>query len=460
MIPPRIEVVDALMGSGKTTWCIAYMTEVHRAWLSKFMMGEALDTDRPRFVYVTPLIDEAERIQLGCPDLKFKDPKPIHGRKFWDLKALLRAGENVATTHALFSMFDGEAYDLISAGGYTLVIDEALSTVELFGELTTADRNVLFEHNMVFIEPVSKRLRWNHQDHGEYKGRFEKIRDLCDNGNLVVYGQGSDRKILLWQFPSEMLWSFDRIFIFTYLFLGSPMSLYLQAEGLAFALKSLKDGHLVDHSEVGESEAKAKLRSLINIYEGRKNRIGEKQSGKSHPFSSSWFNHVLKSNPRVLETLRGSVETYVRRDAQTPSPLNGWATFKKVVGPLKGEGYARGLIPLGTKATNAYQKKATMIYLASNFFHPVVRSFFESRGIPVYEDLYALSEFIQWLWRSRIRNYEPINVFVPSERMRGLFVAWLNSTNTTALLPKPTAVPPQSSVSVPEYQPLARKELA
>ena len=42
------------------------------------------------------------------------------------------------------------------------------------------------------------------------------------------------------------------------------------------------------------------------------------------------------------------------------------------------------------------------------------------------EDLYSLSELIQWIYRSRIRNGEKINLYIPSKRMRELLIDWLN----------------------------------
>lgn len=41
-------------------------------------------------------------------------------------------------------------------------------------------------------------------------------------------------------------------------------------------------------------------------------------------------------------------------------------------------------------------------------------------------ELYALSEMLQWIWRSRIRNGEEINIYVASKRMRGLLIRWMN----------------------------------
>ena len=48
------------------------------------------------------------------------------------------------------------------------------------------------------------------------------------------------------------------------------------------------------------------------------------------------------------------------------------------------------------------------------------------KGVSVDEDTWALSELIQWVFRSAIRENKEINVYIPSERMRNLLVEWLN----------------------------------
>ena len=57
---------------------------------------------------------------------------------------------------------------------------------------------------------------------------------------------------------------------------------------------------------------------------------------------------------------------------------------------------------------------------------PTVKMFIESRGVTVDQDQYALSALVQWIFRSAIRDGEPITLYIPSERMRGLLIDWLN----------------------------------
>jgi len=100
---------------------------------------------------------------------------------------------------------------------------------------------------------------------------------------------------------------------------------------------------------------------------------------------------------------------------------------------LKGNGYAKGFVAVNAKATNDYRVKASLAYCANVFIHPVVYRYFGENGIEADQDLFALSEMVQWVWRSRIRDEQPITIYIPSERMRTLFLEWLHAVSITAL---------------------------
>jgi hypothetical protein len=418
---PPITVIDAIMGAGKTTWIIDYM---NRLLGQHHLNATGL---KPRFIYVTPLLEETDRIRSACPIGLFKNPVPTHGRKFYDFKKLLEKGENISTTHQLFRQLDRECYELIKGQGYTLIIDEALNCLELYEDLSSADFKVLLDHNMVYIEADSSKLRWNYADFPDYTGKFEGIKSLCDNGNLVVYGEGSDRKILIWEFAGDFLYSFSDIFILTYLYQGSPMSLYLQSEGFKVDMMSVSKGSVIPHNMVNQAEIKAKLRSLLTVYEGPKNSIGERETGRgSFPFSSTWLETEKdKYMNGKLPYVRGVVTKWFERDAGTPSSQNAWTTMKKAQRLLQGPRYARGFIPINAKATNDYAHKTSLAYLANVYYHTIIKQFFQKKGLPVLEDLHALSEMVQWIFRSAVRNGQPIKVFIPSPRMRSLLQDWL-----------------------------------
>jgi hypothetical protein len=68
------------------------------------------------------------------------------------------------------------------------------------------------------------------------------------------------------------------------------------------------------------------------------------------------------------------------------------------------------------------------------FYHPVIRNYFEDRGIGVNEEVHALSAMIQWIWRSQVRRGDPVTLFIPSERMRSLLQQWLSTSSAAELI--------------------------
>ena len=59
------------------------------------------------------------------------------------------------------------------------------------------------------------------------------------------------------------------------------------------------------------------------------------------------------------------------------------------------------------------------------FMHPSLKIFLSRHNVTPDEDTYALAIFIQWIWRSAIRNGEEIWLYVPSKRMRTLLKDWI-----------------------------------
>jgi hypothetical protein len=419
-----ITIIESIMGSGKTTFMIDYINETYRDYLGLCLNDQ--DLLAPKFLYVAPILAEVDRINQACPGLNFRDPQPIEGRKLHHLSSLVEQGANICTTHALFRLLNRDVYEKLKAKNYILVIDEVLDCVGTFEDLTQSDRKLLFKDRLVYVEPETKKLRWNHREHGNYRGKFDHIRNLCDNGNLVLFRDTA----LIWEFPTDYLRCFDQVFVLTYLFNGSPMSAYLRAEDLEHELKTLKNDQLVswaEHSD--ETEVKDKLRELITIYEGPANNWGVPK-GRENPFSSGWFD---RCNPGDLRRLKASLEHWFKSFAKTPSAHNAWTAFTKVRSVLKGARYAKGWIPNNAKATNDHIERRSLAYLCNVFYQPMIKGYFEDRGIKVQEGLHALSEMVQWIWRSQIRRGDPITVFIPSERMRSLLIDWLRGSDDSQI---------------------------
>ena len=68
-----------------------------------------------------------------------------------------------------------------------------------------------------------------------------------------------------------------------------------------------------------------------------------------------------------------------------------------------------------------------MLFRSYNrFVNLSVKKFLTEYGAEVDDDAYALSEMLQWLWRSAIREGKPIKVCILPRRMYKLLQAWLS----------------------------------
>ena len=97
-----------------------------------------------------------------------------------------------------------------------------------------------------------------------------------------------------------------------------------------------------------------------------------------------------------------------------------WTTYDEIVPLIKGKGFRKGFISLNEDSSyNA-------IYLAfvCNLFYP------SDKKLPIDEDGYALSEMLQFIWRSAIRDGNEIWVYIPSVRMRNLLKKWIKQNSS------------------------------
>ena len=78
-----------------------------------------------------------------------------------------------------------------------------------------------------------------------------------------------------------------------------------------------------------------------------------------------------------------------------------------------------------TRGTNDYAHCSHLIYLYDQYMNPYVASWLEDNS-RAFDDAFALTELIRWVWRSRVRNGQSITLYLLSPRMRRLMEKWLS----------------------------------
>ena len=277
----------------------------------------------------------------------------------------------------------------------------------------------LFDLGLVYEK--DNYLLWN-EDKKDWDSRYNDIRDMALNRNLLKYKD----TILIWTFPADVFHSFKDVYILTYLFEAQIQKYYYDLHNIKYekyiAVNDQEIGYtfIKKPKEYSDKEIKASLINKINILEHEKlNKIGD------DPFtlSKSWY---IKATDSILHQLKKHTENYFKNIIKSKASDNLWTTYKDYQHKLRGQRYTKSFVSCNTRATNEYRKRKNLAYLINRYPNTIIDNFLKTKGIEIDKDKYALSEMIQWIWRSSIRDNKEINIYIPSKRMRVLLYKWLN----------------------------------
>lgn len=407
-----IKIVDDIMGSGKSTWAINHINQ---------------NPDK-KFLCIVPLLSECERFKEKT-DIDIIDPEKW-GSKWKNFRWLVENDKNIVTTHSLIKMMDLDMLELLKSKNYVLMIDECLDVLDTY-KISKDDLKIIFNEKLVSLDEDGF-LVWN-EERKPYKGVYGDIKRLCSFKSLMGFKkENSDElaRIIMWNFPVDFFKCFDESYIFTYLWEGSIQKSYFDIHGIKYEKYMLDyDRQLIPHCKEIEYEKRKNIVDLINIYDGKFNKIGMK-IGKSNPLSKSWYEDKRKKNRSIFSQLKNNTENYFRTVTKTKSIDNMYTVFKPYCKYVKGEGYTKGFVSCNARGTNEFKNKKSLAYLINFFMSPDIKQFVEHYHIEFDDNLFSLSALLQWIWRSLIRDGKSINLYIPSERMRELLKMWINECKT------------------------------
>jgi hypothetical protein len=204
-------------------------------------------------------------------------------------------------------------------------------------------------------------------------------------------------------------------------------------------MQSIDNGILGRYTQDGGSS----FQDLIRLVEDpRMNHIGRNKN-----LSATWYDK--RANAKDLKEISDNLRNFFRNAGVSPREAL-WTVYKDKLRLIAPHGFSvtqRGIplsataihkadaktraekycwIPVNMKASNLYRHKTAVAILANYNTFPQIEAFFKHVGFPMDQDRYCLSEMIQVIWRSAIRDGHPIDLYIPSERMRKLFKGWLD----------------------------------
>lgn len=478
----NVEVIDALMGSGKTHAAI------------KYVEAQALSCKTQRWIYCTESLDEiGARTQSEDAAHLWRTPKDSGGSKTDQLVELLASREVqlVAISHKLF--IDTANHPLIrrlvSERGYQLLLDETLpSIIEPWKGMKPNDICWHFEEGRLRVDPKREnKLRWVDDSARKYGTDISIGPLLKVIGRLHAHVNG--RQVSLVHMPDASLFtSFHRVLITTYQFDKTEMDAYFRIKGIPWV-------RCTDVRPRGEM-TKARIRGLIVPVDKHDSTFAE------HSLTATWY--ADKQNAATLTAISNAIRNVGDWHCDGDPSALGWTVFVPAVARssrspgVYPKGYAPHkykpkekpqaldwaaqdedpdeleseqaepkkpqtrnarpkkkrphdkrrscLVPCTARASNDYDNKAVMVYAVNRSAPGVVVRFLRGVGIDYCPDRLALNSMLQWIWRSRIRKGEPIHLAIFSSRMRALFCDWLEASDGN-VIPMPAGNSPSAAAS-------------
>ena len=406
----KIKICDSIMGSGKT------MAAIQR-----------MNADiKNKYIYITPFLLEAERVKKFCPTRNFEEPKNRGSGKLDNLNYLLGKGFNIASTHALFKSYNQYTVELIKNNNYKLILDEVCDVVELL-QVTKFDRRMLVRDENMKIEQDNS-IVWIND---EYKGDFLWLMYMVRTGNVYLYNDN----LIFWLFPIEIFKAFKEVIVLTYMFDAQIQRYYYDYNNLGYeyiGTKKIRNGGY-EFCETGYVPEYCKtLIDKVHILENeRLNLIGD----TDYTLSSSWYEREKRKRTKPLtNVMRRNLQNLFRHKFKCEEEQRLWTCYKDSYDSLKGKGYSDSekFVSFNARSTNKYAERTHLAYCINLFMNPNLKKFLTEKGADVNEDKWALSELIQLIWRTAIRNQGDIWVYIPSRRMRELLQSWLKELSEVA----------------------------
>jgi hypothetical protein len=408
-------ILEGICGVGKSTGMINYLK----------------DNPDGRYLVVLPLLDEIERYQESLPELDFKTPADDrkNGTKTEQFKDFLKDKSNILCTHSLFRLWDADIELLIADAGYHIIIDEEVGIIESVGINAQVIEN-LKKLKYISIDSSTGLVTWNYEESGHaYDGEKEHqtVITKAKSGSLYCY----DDKFFVYELPHRLFVIGEKYTIMTYLFKGNLLDAYLNSHGIKYNIKQI--------DPEGARKIKEQARDLIEFVpltaNMKKTRDKNKRS-RCKPFSKGFIMKWMTSKERLsfCNGVRNIVYKREKCDLERVM-ITCFKCFmetddgKKPKICMMPRSMDSCLVPMNARGSNKWGDRDFVIHMADHYPEPHLGKYLSRRSNGSFDpDVYALSMLVQYVYRSAIRNGKPIKLMICSERMEGLFRAWLAET--------------------------------
>ena len=439
----EIEVVDSLMGNGKTHVTLRYIE------------NEAIRNSKERWIYCTEYLDEIDKRTTENAEALHLWRTPAEGDKTDKLIELLKEPnvQLIAITHSLLFLASKNTYInyLIKSKGYNLFLDETIELISPYNGCKYGDfLTWLAEGKVKVVEPYG-RVEWTYKDEFSqgYGTTFERLAEDSKTGGVhcsLASGRVGTSVSLVKIEDDIVFKQFGRVIVATYQIENTLFDAYLKIKGLnrvackdiVCNMSTTKDDIKNIVTIIKKHNKKFKDKNLSSTWWDGKGK--EAATSEDFKLVNSTIRNIgdstgCKGNAHLLGFTVPSGKIGSSRDAKAIYPKGYPHTVCYVDADEFGEEFVTSVknkavstyIPCNARASNAYSNKTVMVHAYNRYPLLSVSKYLDAHNVVYSSEVFALNELLQWLWRSAIRNREPIHVAILSERMLKLFENWLGN---------------------------------
>ncbi|MES2914477.1 MAG: DEAD/DEAH box helicase family protein [Pseudomonadota bacterium] len=391
----NITFIDKPCGAGKTTEQIA-----------------SLDP-RGQYLIVAPFLSEVDRWKAEAK-IPLEAAPDDSNKSDW-LRQNVLEGNSIVCTHKLFDLVDLDRTDLSE---YDLIIDEVFDCVEsIHGVKEEVFERVYIGEGYASVDPATGRVtptaKWI-----AHSLEAEKLAATVRNDLYQKAKQGSLYKVdgkgfFVSIVPVELFTSPRSCTVLTYQADSSQMVGYLRRLGIPFRIDRTDDAAF-----------KYGLRQRLVV----RDVPALRDTQMTHTAQDKMRKGAEKVSSALLNLRKRELVGVEAKDIMLSCNKSKWIDQNDQPKGLfaRESGLSKvNFLPKTTRGTNKYRHCSHALYLNDLRLNPAEKEWLGwSKG---QEDQWALSELIQWVMRSRLREGEDVSLYLASGRMKALLEDYLNN---------------------------------
>jgi hypothetical protein len=371
-----------------------------------------------RFLIIVPTLSEVERILAETDSDRFQTPSSDNGTKADDLERLIHSGVSIVTTHKLFN----ESVNIAIEGGlkyFHVVVDEVPDVILKARTVSKEAFEKLYLDTGYCTVGHDGLIRTTDKGREELPTLRGVINDKLANEILtdrMIYAGGS---ALISALSMHLFQGSLSVTVLTFMSEGSIFLRYLERSKVTFNRYINDAAHEIfraNAKRLVQIETIGELEKIPFNYSNQTKYSAKSKEAKSVSIAlknlkQRHFKGVYDGD--ILITC--AKEQWYTKHNKPAAFSSGSRMFSKV-----------NWIPNTTRGTNEYDHCTHLIYLYDQHANPTILRWLAIADRK-FQDQYALTELIQWLWRSRIRKGASVTLYLPSKRMRDIFNKWIES---------------------------------